>query len=1011
LSVSLKLNDKRATSSSSPLLIPGRSFSSANTWSQSGVVQEKDDLMQKIRQAVNENIHEILASQPGLQERVWKTMERMKRNETFQPRRKRTRASLENYTKMDNPMDEHDAFLVQPSSFHEKQQISEHHHQLNKRTTTALSSQPRANFMDLLDQAIEEDCNREVQWELPSPSDSVSEDLTSDESSHAEKSIAVASSVANFHEEAFEIARPEPEVLLSGGDHISLNAQEYTQGMSLMDLLDEDELDVDPSMQSQGVSQAEFLPDAEVDDVHTSTDLANNIHKETSEQTNPGDYSSFMSDDFLNTADFSRHKVSHDDVISHGVALLASMSEKEWHTVYCDENEDHEQSESSRSIVDVEDELVILDDEDDETKNSTEKETDEQPVEQSVDQEVPDTHMSMSIKEDDGIMPKVESLIQDLFDGNLKISTSDCNLLLLLLASSSEYENEAAVEMIMQIYSYMILDDNDTPPDGFTYSIVIPSLVKRGEAPSVAANIISDMILDTVRWSNPEAVVQAMRCLELYRKLDKAEHLLRHILNSKEGRTVIPVQAVTPILRMYKAERKSDEVMDLIDDYIYDAGLGPHISELISEVISWPRFSKKGERIDNRTFQTFLFNLLKILEREQSRFSRPSNKMWKRMITELAKSAPTKGHSAEVAMIHEIIWLLLKRDLSYWPDDVILKYGLEISARQEDSNLAVELLQRVVNKPTLEEDWSSSDMNDASGAHELVSAYRASRPPFPPQALILAMQTCVSAKDVSSISSLLSLLDLPELMIPLIAKQELLNQAVRGYAGAHEFARAKMRLNELSENGLNPSDETLGTFIHQLVVDQKADEATQLFQEVKNKRFGEVTPGPACFGGKMFALLQQQRWSDVIQMQSEMREAGFGLNSVALQGVILASTRMDDHEGAMQAISEAVKAHVHLDQPCFEQIMKCLLPDLAGREKLQISEVRQKLRTFADTTDQEELMKAYMDLSRSLRVAEVEEERQKSRNIRQEEIDTRRQESWEKAHLSLIELYKMLRSR
>jgi hypothetical protein len=91
--------------------------------------------------------------------------------------------------------------------------------------------------------------------------------------------------------------------------------------------------------------------------------------------------------------------------------------------------------------------------------------------------------------------------------------------------------------------------------------------------------------------------------------------------------------------------------------------------------------------------------------------------------------------------------------------------------------------------------------------------------------------------------------------------------------------------------------------------------------------------------------------------------------------------------------------------------MKCLLPDLAGREKLQISEVRQKLRTFADTTDQEELMKAYMDLSRSLRVAEVEEERQKSRNIRQEEIDTRRQESWEKAHLSLIELYKMLRSR
>ena len=945
--------------------------------------------MREIRLATHQNIQQILSSEPKLKASWEKTMERMERNKRIprkQPRR--SPASAEMSWRSD---------------------------QTDYPTSTAAPMMGASNLMDLLDQPFGE--SSPSFHDTTGGSSSYHDTTTTGGGDNTESTSSETSFLLD------SLLRPIEPPIETHHDSLPTSATTASSLMDLFENIDEHELSTKQQQDADIFSSDAVVPTTMsdtivLDDAATTTlsmprsvslmdlleldTVSSDSPKEFGESVDTNDHPPAMN--WTDSLDFgTQHsivgedEISYTTVISQGVALLASMSENQWRLLENDEEvaEVPTSLQDDQSGIEAEEELIVLDEVAASLHGVEEEELlvldEEYDTENLIEDEGGDEASKESLL-------RMETMIQKALSNNLSLSTEEYNLILLQLASTSVYEKQDAIDMLMQVYTHMNSFDVEASPDGFTYAIVIPALSKKGEAPIAASKIIIDLVHADYLFDNNEALVQAMTCLESCKRLEPAEKLVRHILSNDEERMTFPVEAIMPLLRMYKAEQKVDDAMDLIDDFILEAGFGQHMDELFTTVLSWPRWSSNGERVNIQTLHTFLFNKLKSSERDGR--STVEHRVWKRLVMELAKSAAKQGQSMETQLIQEIMWLLLKGNPSYWPDTVLLKHGLEVAARHDDSKLALELLQRLLARP---QPMHQYGFDELGGAEAVVP--ETMRSIIPPQALPLAMQICVAAKDSASITSLLTMLNHPDLDIPDPLIRQTMDQAVRGFAGASNWDEARATLNAMGVRGLVPSDEAFGAVIHSLALAKNPSEALQLFKEIENGEFGDAKPGLSSYNSKMLALMQLKAWQDVIELQREMKQAGLPSSSVAFHGVILASMRLGDEGSVVEAIEDAIKLGVSLNHSCFDQSLKCLFPDLVV-DRPSIPEIRLRLRERVDTASNDELGKAYLNLLRSLRVAEVEEEREVHRNVRQADIDTRRQTAWEKAHASLVQLYR-----
>lgn len=961
------------------------------------IMTDKDELMAEIRIATQENIDDILNSaEPGLK-RTWdKIMKRLELHKRI-PKKKARRVDttpdlrLASTTSLDDLLntpieDEFGAAAASSMSLTDMlDQIVE-----DEGLTRSSDDDATASLLDRLDQptTIDEELVEDALLgaNFDAPADlgyRVEEDLLLDIQS------SVSPTDASLMEllEDNDSSTPADDLTAKENDEFgaptSVGAETVAEptdsSESLMDLLMDDS--------SFGVmrDEPEYSPAQPISSYAATTPSLSDL-------LDSDDNNEWLLDNRNDSP--AEDPESYSSIMSRGIALLASMSDYQWRLL--DEDGAEKKPEQEEMYEDVEEEeFIVIDDEVDgldipedallATNDVLEGKEDSDGVEHSNE-----------------VLIKLEGLLGELFADNVSLTTEEFNLILLQLASTSDYANDDAIDMLMQVYTYMAPSDRD----GYTHAIMIPALVRRGQAPIAASQMIFDMVDDDdYMFDNTETLVQAMMCLERCKRLDQAEQLIQKVMANQEDRITVPVQALVPLMRMYKSEQKMDKAMDMIDDFIQEAGIGHHLNDIFSEAMSWPRWNGQGERVDISTLHTFVFNKLKYFEREKSSRAKPRDKIWKGLVVELAKSAPKGGTSTETELIQEILWLMLKRNPNYWPDDFLLKYGLEMAVRHDDSKLAVELLQRLLMKPVSRMDQLTFDTEEEE---EVEEEERPAPALIPPQAFLLAMQTCLSAKDSTSVTTLLTLVDHPDVNVPPPVHLQSMNQAVRVFASDANWLEARATLTAMNDRGLVPSDEAFGAVIHTLAMAQRPAEALELFVEMGSGKFGDIQPGVLSFNAKMLALMQTKSWQEVIDLQEEMKSAGLAPTSVAFHGVILASMKLGNEASVLEAIENATKSKISLNQSCFEQSLKCLFPDLVA-DQGSIAEIRLRLREHVDAASDSTLGKAYLNLSRSLRVAEVEEEREKSRSVRQEEIDRRRQSAWEQAHTSLVQLYRAAR--
>jgi pentatricopeptide repeat protein len=186
-------------------------------------------------------------------------------------------------------------------------------------------------------------------------------------------------------------------------------------------------------------------------------------------------------------------------------------------------------------------------------------------------------------------------------------------------------------------------------------------------------------------------------------------------------------------------------------------------------------------------------------------------------------------------------------------------------------------------------------------------------------------------------------------------------------------------------------EESYGALLYAYAVAKQLDGARTLLQSMES---GEVAvrPGPMCYDGFILACVRSQAWDDAVAAYKTMQKSEVTPSPAACHGILLAASRRGGRSEAKTCLEgfAASGAQLHGDGALLA--VKTMLPTV-GDALVTMSSIRDHLRECSkkDVVLQPESL----NLVRSLRVAELEEERQPSLGLSMGVLENRRKVAWQ----------------
>lgn len=194
--------------------------------------------------------------------------------------------------------------------------------------------------------------------------------------------------------------------------------------------------------------------------------------------------------------------------------------------------------------------------------------------------------------------------------------------------------------------------------------------------------------------------------------------------------------------------------------------------------------------------------------------------------------------------------------------------------------------------------------------------------------------------------------------------------------------------------------------IHSLAVNKKTKEAIELFESIHSGSVGDdITPGVTCYNARMLAHVEAHEWDKALACHSERKEAGIPWTAASFKDVLLASYRLGNKEKALEVVEEGLESEMSMDYGCCVMSLQILLGDVL--KSSNIEQARQRLREIGE--ENHDLRNPSLNLIRSLRAAEVEEKREPTKGLKQDEIAARRDAAWNEALKHLVEFARVVK--
>jgi pentatricopeptide repeat protein len=442
---------------------------------------------------------------------------------------------------------------------------------------------------------------------------------------------------------------------------------------------------------------------------------------------------------------------------------------------------------------------------------------------------------------------------------------------------------------------------------------------------------------------------------------------------------------------LQKASRSHDEVLDSV----------------FVNAIRWPTQNRHSRSIDNKSV---LGDILAMLEQEKVYLSGPS--VWKQMI--VSSAAGAKDDPSRWELVVRSCRCLSIADPSFWPDHVLMKNGLAASEALQNAELASDLIWRSVENYRVPAPTTLGLGKAVEGGVPQLSPMYI-RPHVAYMDLVKAMTVCLTAKDTVSRSKILR--GALRLKMPTHELSSLCLLCLKGYANAGDVRGAEELFVSMKQKGIKPGydrdtrgisfvvnsaltipvtfsmatfrEEFYGALLQAYGASNQLNNAHKLWQSLELGELG-VRPGPECYDGYILGCIRNDAWNDAISAYLGMKSARLSPSPAVCQGVFLAYWKLNGMSGAKSCLLDFLDVEVPVQIDFVLLALSTLIPELKGKP-VNLDFVRRYLRSVSETDSR--LRVESLNLVRSLRTAELEEQRTETPALSMDAILARRKDT------------------
>jgi len=261
---------------------------------------------------------------------------------------------------------------------------------------------------------------------------------------------------------------------------------------------------------------------------------------------------------------------------------------------------------------------------------------------------------------------------------------------------------------------------------------------------------------------------------------------------------------------------------------------------------------------------------------------------------------------------------------------------------------------------------------------------------------------------------------------------ELYTVIMAGYAKVGDLERTERMFDEMKAKGLTYSEQAYSAYLHALAINGQHDKALTILESMMTNANGDgIQPKSSSFTACMLSAMEKGAWHEVLRLNNTMIQSGISPNATSLQGVVIAcSHMMGEGEGtadadALHAMESAIESETPIDRnsflTCARFLTKGVFEDDDDSNDDVVERARQNLRRMADNrTDVDDddhhyrlssssvVKERIFALSRSLRLASVEDARRPSKMKNSVILQSERDRLWRGALVDTIRLARVL---
>lgn len=307
--------------------------------------------------------------------------------------------------------------------------------------------------------------------------------------------------------------------------------------------------------------------------------------------------------------------------------------------------------------------------------------------------------------------------------------------------------------------------------------------------------------------------------------------------------------------------------------------------------------------------------------------------------------------------------------------------------------------------PVADENNNQQTTFSTEGTPNGETALLQSSPPFSFKVFQKALKVCLAADDLQRSRDILDSYSRMRDVYPKGIESDIWSFVVRGFAAlGHNPQAIKGLFDNMKRKELSISEETYGAVIHSLATGKRNDEASALFDELKTaSRESGISPGVSCYNSMILSQINSKDWSQVLSTYDEMKAEGLRPNSATTQGLLIASYRVGGVDRARSTMEETLATEVLVSRENCRLALKLLMPDiLEGNKSASVTVIQGYLRSIGDSN--EPLRSSCLNLLRSIRQADIEQNRLPTRNAPEEVLSRRREEAWKAALRDILDL-------